>query len=111
MATLPQNETGHEPYFLARLNKYAPWQVAVALFAIQVVMFLVGVGIDQIVGGTASYGFLGGMGLFAGLILLDAISVGITTGRAIFWAVVVTIGTIFGALPYAYARRDALGAR
>jgi hypothetical protein len=107
MNTLP-HDRGREPYLLAWLNDRPPVTAAFILFGIQALLFLIGVGVDQIVGGTASYGFLGGMGLFAGLILLDALSLGMAVRSAIVWAIVVTLGTIFGALPYTNARRDAL---
>jgi hypothetical protein len=101
MNTTPQQR---ESYLLNRLNQLHPLVAAGVIFGLQVALFLAGVAIDLAVGGTASYGFLGGMGLFAGLILLDGVSLGMTTGRALLWTLAVTLGTVFGAVPYAYER-------
>jgi hypothetical protein len=45
------------------------------------------------------------MRLSAGYVFLDALQVGYSFWRACFWATVVTIGWIFGAIPYALRRQ------
>ncbi len=79
--------------------------IATSLVVVQVVLFLVGRAFDLAAGSAVAYGFFAAMLLFALLVLADAVSVRMPLGRAAFWAAVVTIGMIFGAIPYALRRQ------
>jgi hypothetical protein len=79
--------------------------IAVSLFAVQVVLFLIGRAVDWAVGGPRAYGFFVAMLIYACLVGLDALSVRMPLRRAAFWAAVVTFGLIFGAIPYARRRQ------
>ncbi|SRR6266542_334876 len=79
--------------------------IAVWLFGAQVVLFLIALAVDAIWFPVTSYGFFAAMLLFAGYVFLDALQVGYSFWRAVFWASVVTIGWIFGAVPYALRRQ------
>jgi hypothetical protein len=83
-----------------------PWTaIAAWLFAAQVVLFLISRAVDAIWFPVTSTGFFAAMLLFAGYVFLDALQVGYSFWRAGFWASVVTIGWIFGAVPYALRRQ------
>ena len=83
-----------------------PWTaIAVWLFAAQVVLLLISRAVDAIWFPVTSYGFFAAMLLFAGYVFLDALQVRYSFWRACFWATVVTIGWIFGAIPYALRRQ------
>jgi hypothetical protein len=83
-----------------------PWTaIAGWLFAAQVVLFVSSLVVDAMWFPVTSYGFFAAMLLFAGYVFLDALQVGYSFWRAFFWASVVTIGWIFGAIPYALRRQ------
>jgi hypothetical protein len=84
------------------------WQtVAGVIFATQVAFFLVGLGVDRIWFPDTSQGFFLAMALFGVLVGIDAMLAGFTPRRAAIWAVLVTGGWIFGAIPYARRRQHA----
>lgn len=79
--------------------------IAIWLFAAQVTFFLTSLAVDAIWFPVTSNAFFAAMLLFAGYVFLDALQVGYSFWRAGFWAAVVTIGWIFGAIPYALRRQ------
>jgi hypothetical protein len=82
-----------------------PWPVIAAwLFGTQVVLFLISRVVDAIWFPETSYGFFAAMLLFAGHVFLDALTVGMSAGRALLWATAVTVGWVFGAISYARRR-------
>ena len=75
------------------------------LFGAQLLVFALSRVVDAVWFPETSYGFFAAMLLFGGYVLLDALQVGYGLGRATLWAIAVTIGWIFGAIPYARRRQ------
>ena len=78
--------------------------IATSLVIVQVAFFLIGRAIDLATQSQVAYGFFATMLLFAALVFADALSVRMPIRRALLWAGAVTIGMIFGAIPYARRR-------
>jgi hypothetical protein len=79
--------------------------IAAVVFGTQVLLFQVSLVVDAIWFPVNSQGFFAAMLLFAVLVGLDALSVSLGWKRAAWWAFIVTIAWIFGAIPYARHRQ------
>jgi hypothetical protein len=82
-----------------------PWYVGAAwLFGLQVALSAVSRVVDALWFPVTSQGFFAAMLLFAVLVGMDALQAGMGARRAALWATIVTLGWIFGAVPYARRR-------
>jgi hypothetical protein len=91
-------------WFTVDFDGRSPAVIAISLFTVQAALFLVGRAVDVATGTDVAYGFVVTMLLFAALVFADARSVRFPLRQAAFWAAVVTIGMILGAIPYARRR-------
>ena len=80
--------------------------IAASLFAVQAALFAASRVVDLFVVPGTGYGFLTAMLIFAGLVFADAHSAGLGTKMAAAWASMVTLGWLFGAVPYAWRREQ-----
>jgi hypothetical protein len=94
--------TGH---FGGSLTAGTGTPIAAVLLATQALLFVVSLVADAIWIPISSQGFLAATLLFAVVVGLDALIVGLGWKRAPWWAFVVTIAWIFGVIPYARRRQ------
>ena len=106
MAPNPNSQLDHTNWFAIDFDAQPARVIATSLVVVQVALFLIGRGIDLATQSAVAYGFFATMLLFATLVFVDALSVRMPLRRAAFWAAVVTIGMIFGAIPYARRRQS-----
>ncbi len=105
MISHPNSQLDRSHWFSIDFDREPVRVIATSLVVVQVALFLIGRAFDLIVGSAVAYGFFATMLLFATLVFADARSVRMPLRRAAFWAAAVTIGMIFGAIPYALRRQ------
>ena len=106
MAPNPNSQLDRTNWFAVDFDAQPARVIATSLVVVQVALFLVGRAIDLATQSAVAYGFFAAMLLFATLVFADALSVRMPIRRAAFWAAAVTIGMIFGAIPYAHRRQS-----
>lgn len=105
LAPNPNAKLDRTNWFAIDFDRQPTRVVATSLVIVQVALFLAGRMIDLATQSQVAYGFFGTMLLFGLLVYADALSVRMPVKRAVFWAAAVTIGMIFGAIPYARRRQ------
>jgi hypothetical protein len=104
MAPNPNSQLDRANWFAVNFDAQPARVIATSLVVVQVALFLIGRAFDLAVRAGVAYGFFATMLLFAALVFGDAVSVRMPIKRAALWAAAVTIGMIFGAIPYARRR-------
>ena len=104
MAPNPNSQLDRAHWFAIDFDAQPARVIATSLVVVQVALFLIGRAFDLAVRAEVAYGFFATMLLFAALVFMDALSVRMPIKRAALWAAAVTIGMIFGAIPYAQRR-------